>query len=549
MNYSHVIKKLDDIDDRKKLVAKLNAPKRNKLIAIFHDYYDGLQWMFSGGDVSTTNHGNSRTTRSLKEMWKPLNDGEPDTGYTAGQLRVWNIIKNAVDAYTDYVRGDSNDKTKITIQMPDKTSNDDLSVESMAIFGDDLDEFIVNATQMSCITSVAPTKYTAYKNTDVSDRKVLSKIYLQDDDEVSASVELVDPMQLEPLYWESKKRGYIRFYKIDCDEANELINKGFDSKDGELYWECWYIDDNGKIVLKKYVNEHEVETINNVYDYMPYYLQPNKKHNKHNFDLDHTEVSDVDDLVELQDDLNAYLTDLGIIHRNVALPMLKVMDEFVKNAHKNGMDFDKLKQMIRTLRTEAGQIIVGPLEKMPATGAADSQMRYLQDIFDQFYRDTRIPRSLLNSDGLSNMSGDALDNLFQSLRVVIGRKRTNAAKIIAYNVKVHLKTMGKWQQGMTIKIEMPDIFAISRSQRADILVKASQNGLPSTYIIGEFADLLGDGEKREELIASAGEEDSAIKQQIESQLTRREIFENTTRTAAVVANNVNQLTTSTPVSA
>src|SRR5690606_19339051 len=187
------------------------------------------------------------------------------------------------------------------------------------------------------------------------------------------------------------------------------------------------------------------------YDFIPYRIQVNRKRTdgKH-FDSNHLEESDVEELVELQDDLNSFVTDLGVIYRQVAIPMLKMTDESIKAAKSS--DIEKVKKNIQELTNYAGQILFAPVERMRADGVSESLVRFIMDIREQYHVITNIPKSVFNSEGLSNIAAETLEHLFESLAKVIGEKRTAIAKLIVDNVKMYLIHNGKFDSNTSIEV-------------------------------------------------------------------------------------------------
>src|SRR5690606_5665717 len=281
------------------------------------------QWYFYG-------NGESRTTRSGRVMWKSFGKN-PFRGYTKGELKTWNIIKPAVNIYAKYVRGEDTDNVKIVVKKGEKPDKE-LSDKAKEMFAD-LDVWVGDATRRVSISSILVTKFTPLTKDEngqysEAEKEVLRKIRLENDTStLEGTVELIDPREIEPIYWNGELRGVIRYYIIDKAIAKSEYGIN-DLKNDPMYIEIWYIDDEGNNQLIKLINTREVENNPAPYDFIPYRIQVNRKRTdgKH-FDSNHLEESDVEELVELQDDLNSFVTDLGVIYRQVAIPMLKMTDE------------------------------------------------------------------------------------------------------------------------------------------------------------------------------------------------------------------------------
>lgn len=512
MKYSD-FKAFVTLPDYEKLVSQLKKVSvRNDYLEMLQDYYDGDQWAMNKGYKET------RTARSGKEMWKPFGDN-PNTGYTKGELKVWNIIRSAIDVYAKYVRGDSKDDVKVTIRKGD-TADEDLSYKAQDIF-DDLSVWVLESTKKMSIDSVLVTKYTPFDNDNDADltgseEDILKKIKMEEQLDLEGVVETIDAREIEPIYWKNMVRGMIRFYYIDKAVAKERYKISGLKKD-PMYIECWWINEDGKVELLKLVGTSKIEEESGdaPYEYIPYQIVANQKHTKDNFDYECIETSDVDNLIDLQDDLNAFVTDLGVIYRQVAIPMMKLTDEFVKSA-KAG-DYKKLEENLKTMRTYAGMILFAPLEKMSGEGVPDSQVRYLQDLLEQYYKETSIPKSVFNSEGLANIAAQTLEYLFQSLATVIGEKRTKLAKIIRDNIKMMMINSGLNPSEYDIEITFPAMFGMTKADKVKFITDGVNTRLlPTKYATEELLKELGDGEKVEEILAQLEEQDAQFKQKVES---------------------------------
>ena len=523
MNYTDFLVYLED---PKLLLQKLKKSTKDAQLNMLQDYYDGKQWYFYG-------NGESRTTRSGRVMWKSFGKN-PFRGYTKGELKTWNIIKPAVNIYAKYVRGEDTDNVKIVVKKGEKPDKE-LSDKAKEMFAD-LDVWVGDATRRVSISSILVTKFTPLTKDEngqysEAEKEVLRKIRLENDTStLEGTVELIDPREIEPIYWNGELRGVIRYYIIDKAIAKSEYGIN-DLKNDPMYIEIWYIDDEGNNQLVKLINTREVENNPAPYDFVPYRIQVNRKRTdgKH-FDSNHLEESDVEELVELQDDLNSFVTDLGVIYRQVAIPMLKMTDEFIKAAKSS--DIEKVKKNIQELTTYAGQILFAPVERMRADGVSESQVRFIMDIREQYHIITNIPKSVFNSEGLSNIAAETLEHLFESLAKVIGEKRTAIAKLIVDNVKMYLIHNGKFDSNTSIEVVWPNMFAMSASDRVKIIQDSfAADMLPIEYVLERILDELGDLERYEEIKALLIEAQSQLKQQVETRLALESI-----RAAAAVNN-------------
>lgn len=513
MNYKDFIEVY--LNKPEELLKRLKGSTKDAKLHMYQDYYDGKQWRFDKGT-----HSETRFSRSGKEMWKPFDKKRPAKGYTEGELKTWNIIKPAVNIYAKYTRGDDRDDVKIVVKKG-KNADKELSNKAMAMF-DDLNIFTLDAVKKVSIDSVVIIKFTPLTGDgegqyDKTEKEILKKIRLEADSEnLEAIIELIRPSEIEPLYWEGDNvRGMIRYYVIDKVVAKEQYGIKNLKKD-PLYIEAWFIDEDGEVKLVKFVNDYVVEEVAKApYDFVPYRIYANERSTRNRFDCNHLEESDVCDLVDLQDDMNAFVTDLGVIYRQVAIPMLKITDEFIKNAKNK--DINKVKQNIQEITTYAGQILFAPIEKVRSEGVADSQVRHLQDIREQYYTVTSIPRSVFNSEGLANIAAKTLEHLFESLAKVIGMKRTVVSKVYEDSVKMFLMYRGSYDKNISIETVFPNMFGNTTEYRFEVIRDSfAQGALPIEYVLELILELLGDSERYEEVKDWLIENQDELKQATET---------------------------------
>lgn len=510
MNFDEIVPliKQKASPELEKLIHKLKNSKKNTLIKLFEDYYNGHQWDVNGPSEQT------RFTKSQKEMWKKFDSRSAKQGFTSGELHVWNLIRTAIDIYARYTRGDEQEDVHIVVKNGSK-ADDKLSEQAESIFGD-LNEWVMQSTVKMSVTSMLIPKYTYLEYAKI-DKKILDAA--NGGQTPDGLVENMDTKDVVPLYWNGVIRGAIIFYDVDIASARAAGYKGEKEKD-LLYWEVWYIDDAGKVGLAKYVDVVQIESGTSSYKFLPLMFQPNEKHESDDFGVGCVEVSDVAKLLDLQDEINAFVTDLGIIYRKVAIPMLKASDNFMKQARQS--DIEKVKKAFDNMNTAVGQILFAPLEKLGAEGVADSQVRYLQDLLDQFFRETGIPRSVFNSEGLANVSAPTLDHLLESLKKKIGEKRTRLTRVMKRLVQMHFATTKvKFDK---IDVIWPDMFSMTKDKRMEMLVQASTLGvLPREYIAQKAAEFMGDAEDKEEIVAKGMEESADLKNSAEVVMAKRKI--------------------------
>jgi len=204
-------------------------------------------------------------------------------------------------------------------------------------------------------------------------------------------------------------------------------------------------------------------------------------------------------------------------------------------------DIEKVKKSFSKISTMAGQILFAPIEKLNGTDVGPGTIKYLDDLKDQFYTLTNIPKSVFNSEGLSNIAAQTMEYLYTSLSKRIGDKRTKITEVIKSIVEMHLKANSKWTRDLEVEVIFPDIFGLTKLDRMTMIEKGkNMEVLPKQYIAEKTIEILGDGEDAEEILGELQEEDLQTKQQIESVIARTRL--NTQNNATTNTNNqqVNQ---------
>lgn len=505
MKYSELTPLLEDKAGLTLLDKMLSYPARNKEIDMLRDYYDGYQWKLGRGVGIET-----RMTRSGVEMWKAFDSKDRARGFTEGELKVWNIGKPAIDVYKRYTRGVDSDDVKVVTSIGDDEVEE---VEGLDIFGD-LNEFTMDGTERMSIDSVVVTKFNASK-----EDSVLSAIANTMGEPIK-KVEIIDPKTIEPLYWRGVVRGYLRFYKTTWEAVKEIVDIDLSvatPKKEALYIEVWHITDNGKVEIIKIFDRNEIERGFYEFDFLPYYIEGNSESCIDKFDLRHIEYSDIGDLITLQDDLNKHLTTVTKIFDTVAFPILTLDPQFWEITKGNSLG--DIKKQIESVSLIPGGITTLPLNRLPADGISNTQDAFIDRILTQFYMTTGIPKSIFNSEGLSNTSGAAMTVMTESLRRKVADKRTRMAKIIKHNVRLWKLSLGETVD--SIEVNFPDMVEITAEDRIRILESASSGGLlPKDYVTKSVLELLGDEEDSDDIVGNMIEQDAKAKADIESAILR-----------------------------
>ena len=482
----------------------LRENAKTPLINTMRDYYQGVQWDLSN---SAFMQGETRYTRSGKEMWKSFDENK-SRGLTAGELKVWNAIKASIDLYARYTRGDEADDISIRVKQNGKV-DEALSKEIENIFWE-LNNWAISTTTQMSIDSVAVIKYKQVEG-DVMN------VMRMTDTNTGATIVNVDARTICPIYFEGMVRGVINYYYIDKADAKELTGKTH-RKDA-MYWEVYMIEDNGAISLKKYIENEIIEELVTEHKVLPFVIMPNAKHPFKNYSLHSIEVSDVEDLIDIQDDINAYLTDLGIILRKVAIPMLKATDDFIQKASAG--DIEKVKKTFSKISTMAGQILFAPIERVQGGDVGTGTIQYLEELKNQLYTITSIPKSVFNSEGLGNISAKTLEYLYTSLAKKVGEKRTKITEIIRSIAYIHMLETDRPINDLEVDVIFPPMLGQTRSERSEILIAGdSMEVLPKEYLTEQYAEMLGDAEKVEEIKGQLNETNVKRKQEVETIIAR-----------------------------
>jgi hypothetical protein len=466
MRYYDLVSKLEEgkID---KVQNYLLQGKKNTLIKMFRDYYNGKQWIY--------NSWMTDTTRSGKKVWNIHKKNPNDMGIGEGDLQVYNVCDSTINIYSSYARGSIHDDNRIKID-----DNDQLAEEINEKLN--LDVFISRVITRSGVDSVTVVKFTE-----------------------EGLLEFVDTLEIFPIYNGEDRIGTIRVYEISKDDPLVKENN-IDIKKNEkvLYTEVWY-PKGEKMWLVKYVNREVIEDGVAPFEFDPHIYITNKDNEFVKFDENNIEVSDIGRLVDIQDALNKTITEEGIIISKVAFPMIKVIKEIYDKMAEGVIDPEKLKKDLAEVSLVAGKIISAPIEREGGMDIPSGIDTYIENIFQQIHRVTGIPKGVFVSEGMSGISEKTMSAMMESLKRRVDEKRANIEKAIAEYVVMYT---GNEQLRDSVKIEWAEMFAMSKEEQSDMLIRGYQAQVfPREYILERLMEILGDGDEFEEVWAKIMESD------------------------------------------
>ena len=361
-----------------KVTKQLYNGRKNQLIRIFRDYYNGDQWELNGWMTDTT--------RSGRKAWNVQKKTPNDLGVGEGDLQVFNVCDSSINVYSSYARGTINDNNRIAIEDNDelaKKLNDQIN----------LDTIIPRAITRMGVDSVCVLKYREDGNLD-----------------------FVDALEVCPIYSGDDKVGTVRSYEISANDKMVKENSiDMGNKKEATYTEIWYVKE-GKMWLTKFIDEKQIEDGVAPFEFDPYIYIANKDNEFVKFDENHVEVSDIQRLISVQDTLNKTLTEEGIIISKVAFPMIKVIKEAYEMMADGTLDPDKFEKDLANLSLVAGKIISAPIERESGQDMPGGVDTFIDTIFEQIHRITGIPKSVYVSEGMSGISEKTMSAMMESLK-------------------------------------------------------------------------------------------------------------------------------------
>jgi hypothetical protein len=503
MNIYEVRSKLDN-GEVEKLSKGLENSQKNLLISMYRDYYSGRQWRFTSmiGFSQYDSNGRSNTTRSGKVMWEITkgSNNPRDFGFTRGELKTWNVCDVAIDVYTSYLLGNNQEKPRVRVEGSselEKELNDSI----------DLAKVLKKTTHRMCIDSVTVWKY-----------------------KEGGLLEFIDSLEYFPIYDGDDKVGSLRMYSVNPNDPILEGAKVDRRKKYHTYVELW-IEEEGVMQFRKFVDGDEFESGVAPYDFDPYIVVNNKDDEFVNFDENNVEISDVGKIIDVQDDLNSTITDISLINRKVAIPMFKIAQEVYNKVLSGEIDGEKFKQSLEQLTLSANKILSAPIEKMETDGLPPSTMQFVDSIFNQFYMITGIPKNIFVSEGVGNIAQQTAKILLESLSRRVDEKRANIEIAYREYVKRYLineKGMGQEDNISkvleSVTIDFPEMVGDDVLQQMQILMDARKSDiLPERYTVEKLLEYLGDSENILSILGEKSESNIEFRVEVEKQRLKQEL--------------------------
>jgi hypothetical protein len=438
-------------------------------------------------------------------MWKEKDVNSNFLGFTAGELKAWNLIQPSIDIYSSYVRGASDDSNVL------ESEKNEVIEKVLNKHFNNFDELVIRTVRRMANDGDAIYKYTPY------------------------GVELIDVLQIFPIYNGEVQVGTIRVYTVGKYDPMVNDNNVPKSKD-YVYTEIWLPSKEllesgeGDFNLYKFINKTQIEadTIIAPYPFDPHIVVPNKKREFGKLDCNGTDVSDTEQIIEIQDDWNAYQTDIGIINRQVAFPLFRTVSALWEKIIDGTLDGDAMRKELEKVSIRAGAILNAPIERVESNGLPSSSIAYTEAILEQLYRVTGIPKSVFVSDGGSNVAAETVMYQMESLRRRIDEKRTNIeqaiktySKMVAVmeKVKIDLNELED-----AVVITWAEILGQGKKERSDIIIAGTQAEIfPKPYALEKLLSLIGDSEKYTEVLGQLMENNMSDVISIEMQKLRQEV--------------------------
>lgn len=483
---------LIDKQDIKKVQGIACGGQKNMLIRQYRDYYEGKQW-----EVSTLM---TEKTRSGKKVWK-INSTDPrDLGVSEGDLATWNVCNSTVDVYSSYARGSINDQNSISIEGKQELADE---INELV----NLDVLIPRTVTRMSVDSVACWKFNGETN----------------------GLDFVDSLEVTPIYDGEDIVGTVRMYEISKNDpiAEGKVDKR--RKEAVIYTEIWIPkkatpDGLTQMWLYKFVNEEQLPSSGKApYDFNPYIFVANKNSEFKKFDENCLEVSDIEKIIPIQDSINKTATEEGIIISKVAFPMIKIIKEVYEKIMDGTLDGEKVKDDLSKLSIVAGKVIAAPIEVEAGVGVPAGIDTYIENLYNQLYRITGIPKSVYVTEGLGNIASETLSTLMESLKRKVDEKRTNIEK----GIKQYITMLtGDPTLEDSVSIQWAEMFSMSKKEMADLIIQG-KDLLPKMYSVERLLDINGDADRLDEVIDMLGESDMNFKIEVEKQKITKQLKEET----------------------
>ena len=499
-----------DKDTRTDYFDRLINSKRNAIIDIHHEYYDGNHWSFDSDNKSQVTMSGAtmfskQSASGVKSSKDPYQRTATRSGsaYHSGQLQVTNYPKLFIQKYQEYITGAENDD--ILVKLGEEF--DEATQESINVLWGDLNTFIKEQTSRMVLDTVFLSKLSY---------NVQKKDY---------EIDIVDAVESFPIYDRKTIVGMVQAYTVTKEDLKlmGIDVSTLDKKNGKYSFAMvTYPDDNGNYMRiwvvngKKYITNpkggYEATMDNGEYlvdelNFNAYSVTPNINHAFHNFDDTHLEDSEMFDWIRKNDAINASDTIEFIANQYFAMPQVKI-DKVEMKSRGYNMDDPALKQEIAHYSYMPGGVTGLPIEVVSGHSIPDSYYKGKESLQSDIHKLASIPQWLMDSNGFSNVTAETLQIGFQMLERKIKQKREQLSIQIRELTYKYLQIHGKTREGLLLKdfdcaVEWNEIFPLSNEKQIEFFQNSAVNGLiPTEYAITEMLKLVGRADDVEDVIFS-----------------------------------------------
>lgn len=492
------VKAMVESGEASDIVKTLVYGKRNTKIKEFRDYYNGNQWADQG--VWTD------TTRSGKQLWNIKRENPDDMGVLPGDLQTFDVCKSTVSVYSSYARGNINEKNRVVIKDRDELT--DFVNDSL-----DLDILISRTVTRASVDSYSVWKFRGKESEDLEGVSEVNEAKLKL--RSIGHIEMIDGMQVFPIYLGDMKVGTIRIYPISVHDP--MVPKKLKDGKGDVldYMEIWLPNEQNKMYLYKFIEGEQFEAGEAPYDFDPHIYIVNKDNEFANIDYNNAEISDIEAIIPIQDTINKTFTEEGIIISKVAFPMIKVIKEMYDRMAEGSIDAEQLREDLSKVSLVAGKIISAPIERVDGQDIPLGVDTYIKNLFEQLYRITGIPKGVFVSEGMSGISEKTISAMMESLKRRIDEKRAG----IEWGIKQYVYMLtGDESVVDATTVDWAEMFAMSKEEQANVIIDGLTGGvLDRPYALEKLMHVLGDGDKFKEVLGRIQEDDLGRKVSIEKE--------------------------------
>lgn len=479
-------------------ISKLYNGERQKKLKMNRDYYDGKHWSIEGKKAKQTRSGQNvfgsdKVSRIKKDDVFELQTKTDSVAVEEGFLKKNNHIKKIIQAYENFVPGNEKQKSKIIISNEEELQPNQIAEieDTIAEVFSNLDDFIRKQTPKAILNTVAVTKI---KQSEIDNSFYLDTVDAYDIFPIYEGDNIVGILDIKTYKKNDKEEGYMlkAFIKTDRDQWSY-----FKFKDGEL-----------KISEKLEGYTSESPSMN----YNPYVLGINKNHAFHNFDSKNLEDSEIFEMIEGNDEINAYET-LGYIKNLLFATITPEID--YDNAKKAGIDDPHsdpaIGQALEDLQITSLSLNNLPLKYPKGQEFSKQFYDHIEKKTNQLYSDAGIPEIFVKGTN-ANISEKTAYSMLTVLISSVAGKRMMFIKHVKeiLNIICKAKNIIAKDEEIEIEIQFPDVISLTQKEIIDILLQSSGNVLPNEYTREKILQMIGNGEDVERVNELVETEDTEL---------------------------------------